>query len=380
MPIASPKLRRVGEASLFLLGVSTCLAYAPMPVYALWLVRFVVREAALFAAAPALLSVLLLRDFRRWLGVIFFVFLNLPLFLTLPFFARNAARFSLTEYVGDLPQPDFKVQKDLAPLAARPELAVDLYEGKSPAPRPFVLVIHGGSWRGGDKGQVEQISRAIAAAGVSVVDVRYRLSPQHRFPAAVSDVKCVLGALRRDSQRFGLDPRRAALLGRSAGGQLALLAAYSAGDRSLPPSCVASDEPVQAVAAIYPFVDLRAAFEKPPQPDPEETRAVLRDHFGSGADAARADYDRASPAAHVAPRAARPLPPTLLMHGASDMLVPAWHSTRLYESLRQAGQPAELVVVPMTEHGFDFRPGGAAEQLERAIVARFLKEALLRGQ
>src|SRR4029453_5595643 len=123
----------------------------------------------------------------------------------------------------------------LAP--ARPDLAGDVDLPPGAGPHPFVVVVHSGAWRSGDKGEVRHVSRALAGAGHVVVDVRYRLAPGSRFPASVADVKCLLGRLRERAAEFAIDPGRGALLGRSAGGQVALVAAYSAGDPRLPPAC-----------------------------------------------------------------------------------------------------------------------------------------------
>lgn len=364
-----------------LLALLTIAMYFPMPVYGLWLLRFIARELALGVALIGILAALLARTaiWRSW-AVVMAILASLPVAAALPTLWHNGARFSLREYVRGARQQsiDIVVHSNVKLSETNPELLADVYEGAgaTSAPRPFALVIHGGSWIHGDKGDAQQISRALAAAGISVFDVRYRLSPAHRFPASVRDVKCLLGQVRRQSQRFAIDPQKAALIGRSAGGQLALLAAYSAGDARLPPSCEVADEPVQAVVAIYPFTELLEAYAEPPHPDPEETCSVLEQHFGGPPDAQSAAYRMASPKTYIVPSTSRQLPPTLFLHGSSDMLVPSWHSTQLFSALRDAGQKAALVQVPLAEHAFDFRSGGAGEQLERSLVPTYLIRTL----
>lgn len=351
--------------------------YAPMPIYKLWLLRFSARELGLFGVLVALLAgVLATRTAGRVLAAVFGLLAALPLLATLPVFFKQHLGFSLRQYLTfSAPTATVKVT-ELALDDGLPDLRVDLYEGKAPAPRPFVIVIHGGSWQHGDKGDAKQVSQALAMAGFTVADLRYRLSPEHRFPAAVQDVKCALGRLREKARTLDLDPERAALLGRSAGGQLALLAAFSAGDPSLPPACAVADNQVRAVVAIYPFTDQRRAYEMPPLFDPEETRAVLVAHFGGSPENVPAAYDRSNPAFYIAPRAQKSLPKALFLHGSGDTLVPSWHSDRLAAALAAAGQPATLVKIPLAEHAFDFRPGGAGEQLERELVPKFLAEQL----
>src|SRR5207244_13176310 len=118
----------------------------------------------------------------------------------------NGQRLSGRTYVLGPPERSVRVQRDLLLDAARPDLAVDLYSGSGPGPHPFVLTVHGGSWRGGDKGSGASLSRALAGLGLTVFDVRYGLAPAHPFPAAVSDVKCVLGRIAEQSGFLGIDP------------------------------------------------------------------------------------------------------------------------------------------------------------------------------
>ena len=108
-------------------------------------------------------------------------------------------------------------------------LMMDVYRRVEPQPGmrpPALVVVHGGSWWDGDKGEMETASRAWAAEGVVVFDVAYRLAPEDRFPAAVRDVKCAVGYVKDHAARFGIDPERVVLMGRSAGAQIALVAAY----------------------------------------------------------------------------------------------------------------------------------------------------------
>src|SRR5262249_19146740 len=147
-------------------------------------------------------------------------------------------------------------EADVLVMPGAPGLALDLYRPEGSGRRPLVAVVHSGSWRSGGKGQAAHVSRALAAAGDVVAGLSFRPAPQHRFRAGVADVKCLVGRLRAEADRFGIDPGRVALLGRSAGGEIALVAAYSAGDERLPPSCAVEDRPVSAVIALYAPTDL----------------------------------------------------------------------------------------------------------------------------
>ena len=149
----------------------------------------------------------------------------------------------------------------------KPWLTADVFHAPGPPPHPFVVAVHGGSWRRGDKGELPHFSRRLAAAGYTVVDVRYGLAPAEPFPRGIADVKCLLGRVRERAAELGVDPARAALFGRSAGGEVALVAAYSAGDPRIPPSCPVADEPVRAVVALYAPGDMVWGHDNPMVPD-----------------------------------------------------------------------------------------------------------------
>src|SRR6266508_441649 len=107
-------------------------------------------------------------------------------------------------------------------------LYLDLYKPQHAAgAAPGVLVIHGGSWQHGDSTQLAPLNRYLAARGYVVAALNYRLLPDHPFPAARDDVLDALAYLKANATALGLDADRLALLGRSAGGQLALLVAYT---------------------------------------------------------------------------------------------------------------------------------------------------------
>ena len=101
------------------------------------------------------------------------------------------------------------------------------------APAPCIVVIHGGSWANGDSTQLPGLNSYLAARGYVVAAINYRLAPDHRFPAARDDLLAAIEYLKGHAQELGIDPRRFVLLGRSAGAQLALLVAYTAGDAAI---------------------------------------------------------------------------------------------------------------------------------------------------
>lgn len=89
--------------------------------------------------------------------------------------------------------------------------------------RPVVVIIHGGGWRSGSKEQEAAISKALAGAGYVCINVNYTLSTHAHFPAAVHDIKNAIKWIKQNSLSLPIDTAKIAVLGCSAGGQLAAL-------------------------------------------------------------------------------------------------------------------------------------------------------------
>ena len=115
-----------------------------------------------------------------------------------------------------------------------------------------IVVIHGGSWNGGNRERFSEWNKWLAANGYTVFDIDYRLAPQPNYLSATGDVKCSVVWLKEHAAEFNISPDRIALFGRSAGAHLALLAAYSADDSRLPPSC-ANNRRMKLSALSYLF-------------------------------------------------------------------------------------------------------------------------------
>lgn len=107
-------------------------------------------------------------------------------------------------------------------------LALRVYapKGASPSLSPGLVYLHGGGWISGGLETHDAICATLAVRGnCRVVAVDYRLAPEHRFPAALEDALATVHAVAADPRRFGVDPRRLAIGGDSAGANLAVVAA-----------------------------------------------------------------------------------------------------------------------------------------------------------
>jgi acetyl esterase/lipase len=227
----------------------------------------------------------------------------------------------------------------------------------SHAPAPCVLVIHGGSWRTGDSTELAPLNSYLAARGYAVASINYRLGATHPFPAARDDVSSAVAYLKAKSSTLGIDATRLILLGRSAGGQLALLVAYTAHDPA-----------IRGVVSFYGPSDLPYAYEHPANPLVLDTRGVLSDYLGGDPKTVPAQYDAASAINFVG----EDTPPTLLVHGARDELVSPAQSERLAAKLAGANRPHFLLLLPWATHGCDYNFSGPCGQISTYTLERFL--------
>ena len=125
-------------------------------------------------------------------------------------------------------------------------LAVRIYTPVGAGPFPLVVYFHGGGWVIADKDVYDGGARGLAKeANAVVVSVDYRRSPENKFPAAWDDAFAAYRWVAENAQQLGGDPRRIALAGESAGGNLALATAIAVRDAGL------AQQPCH-VLAVYP--------------------------------------------------------------------------------------------------------------------------------
>jgi acetyl esterase/lipase len=240
-------------------------------------------------------------------------------------------------------------------------LGLDLYRVPSAGPRPAVILIYGGAWRFGTRANMRPYALELAALGYTAIAVDYRHAPQHRYPTQVDDVRAALATIARNARAWDVDPGSVALLGESAGAELALLAAYEPGPLH-----------ARAVVAYYAPLDLAGGYRDPPRPDPADIRNILRTYLGGSPDRIPRAYAAASPRTYV--RAG--LPPTLLIGGTRDELVAIAFQHEMASALAAAGDPVASLEFPWSNHGFAALPYGLGGQLGRYYTERFLAETL----
>jgi len=238
-------------------------------------------------------------------------------------------------------------------------LGLDFFraEGRGGSPAPCVIVVHGGGWDSGDRGQVPQLNHWLADRGYAVATISYRLAPKFQWPAPREDLRAALAFLKAHARELGLDPTRLVLLGRSAGGQIVQTTGYTA-----------SDPAIRGVVALYAPSDLIFGYVNTHENDALKSPTLMRQYLGGPPDTARANYESASAYRHV--RAS--VPPTLLLHGRIDSLAWYRHSVRLDGRLTEHQVPHAFVLLPWATHAFEYNLRGPGGQLTTFALEWFL--------
>ncbi len=251
---------------------------------------------------------------------------------------------------------ELRIQRDVEFTKRGPKtLKADVYlPSEGDGPFPGVMMVHGGAWMGGRKTDMSMHARRLASKGYAVVSIEYRLAPQHKFPAQIEDCREALVWIRKNAQRFRIDPRRIAGFGYSAGGHLVcLLGLLNSDDES---------QRLQAVVAGGAPCEFRTI---------PATSGLLIYWLGGRRSELPNVYRDASPATF----ASADDPPVFFYHGERDRMVPDRSAKVLHGLLKDKGVRTDMHTVVDAGHiktFFDQQP------VDRA--ADFLDEVLKPSQ
>ncbi|MET0304188.1 MAG: alpha/beta hydrolase [Microbacteriaceae bacterium] len=205
------------------------------------------------------------------------------------------------------------------------------------APRPAILLVHGGSWTRGDKADLAWRSTCqwLAKSGYVAFSANYRLAPEHPFPAAIDDLERAVTWLRDPAQveRFGIDPDRIGAFGGSAGGNLVSLLATS------------GTGPTTEGTRVSAVVDLSGPIDLTGADATADFIPVQLQYLGCPEQAACPSARTASPIFHVDETD----PPFFVAHSV-DEFIPIAQSRRFVTALRDAGVDTTFVTLDGTLH------------------------------
>lgn len=223
-------------------------------------------------------------------------------------------------------------------------LHLDLYAAESQQGHaPGVLLFFGGGWRDGRKDQLRVYAQYFAQHGYVAAAVQYRLREDGLWPKSIHDAKCAVRWMRAHADEYGVAPECIGVMGNSAGAYLALMTGYTAGvpefegDGGWPEQ----SSVVQAVVDIYGPTD----FTEPGRRD----HSLVVGYMNGTYDEDPARFEKASPIRYVT----ETTPPTCVIHGTVDMLVPVTQSDWLVEKLKVHGVSYDYSRIDGWPHAMD---------------------------
>ncbi len=237
------------------------------------------------------------------------------------------------------------------------KLVFDYYRsGKEKA--PCIVVIHGGSWREGDSKQLPDLNGYLANRGYNVAAINYRLAPKYKSPAQVEDTRDVIKYITDNAATLKVDTNNFVLLGRSAGGQIALCAAYDL-----------KDPKIKGVITYYAPADMVWGGTIKGNKLVLNTDKVFTDYLGGLIKDMPEKYKESSAFEKVNQNST----PTLIIHGEIDAMVSYEHSRHLNEKLEENKVKHYFLSLPNSTHGCDYNINGPSGQLTTYAVERFIK-------
>lgn len=200
--------------------------------------------------------------------------------------------------------------------------------------RPAMVFFHGGGWNGGTPKHFDRQSAHLAGRGMVAISVQYRLKNDHATTPieAAQDAVSAMRFVRAHAEAWGLDSARIGAGGGSAGGQLAAVTA------TLPDDAVTPDNEVEPAAGFRPdaLVLFNPVYDNGPPPG----------SYG------HARFDDAWETYSPAHNLHADMPPTLVMLGDRDKLIPVATAEKFRDTMVGLGVRSELVIYPDQPHGF----------------------------
>lgn len=243
-------------------------------------------------------------------------------------------------------------------------LTFDVLKPKAKANGAAVIFMVSGGWVSSYNPPEQTAGRfqELLNKGFTVIAVRHGSSPKYLIPEIVADVRRAVRFIRFNAKRWGIDANRLGVFGGSAGGHLSLVlgTASDNGDPNAKEDFLKESDRVAAVVAYFPPVDLRPLTRGLNPPPPANGRPERFPALNFEKEKAP-DY---SPIVHVSADD----PPTLLIHGDKDELVPISNSKIIYEAFQKNNVKTQFITIEGAGHGFR---GDDAKRASAAMVSWF---------
>lgn len=270
---------------------------------------------------------------------------------------KPAAKTSADEKTAEQFRPGILLERNISYIPDGDDAQrLDIYrpENSAEKPLPLVVHIHGGGWQGGSKFPCPVAG--MAAQGYVVASIEYRFSQKARFPAQIQDCQAAIRWLRANAKTYNIDTEHVGVVGGSAGGHLSALVATSGGKDAFPKIGGHDDQSDRVHCVIDIFGPTNFATVMEQAENDKNVRNIFKFNtpsdpysslIGVGLNEDKAKTAAVSPVTYVS----EDNPPTLILHGTHDTLVPYAQSEELAAALKARGVPVWLQTLPGSGHG-----------------------------
>lgn len=222
-------------------------------------------------------------------------------------------------------------------------------------PLPAIIWVPGGAWRGTDKNQSIAEMQFLAERGFALVSMYYRSSAQAHYPAQLIDVKAAVRFLRAHAEQYHIDPDRIGMIGRSAGGYLASMAAMN-NDLGESEEWSGYSSDIQACCDLFGPVDLSQLLQKTTaevNSGHSRWNSIKKSHEGALLGGSEETLPKRAYEASPIHYINRAMCPIAIFHGDQDPIVPLKISEDFYDAIVSAGMEdqAEFYEVTGAGHG-----------------------------
>ena len=249
-----------------------------------------------------------------------------------------------------------------------------IFQPQGTGPFPALLYVHGGAWNAGSRTGDELFNKGLAASGLVVVAVDFRLAPDHRYPAQVVDVNYATRWVKAHATEFNARPDAVGGSGGSSGGHTIMVSAMRPDDPRYgthsSPELAGHDARLDYVLLSWPVLDSYARYQYA-RSSGLDTLAGATENYFPDQDAMR----EGNPQGILDRGGASALPPVLIIQGTTDENVPMSIPESFVASYHAAGGEIELELFPGMPHGFGMKAGPETDRalgLMKGFVARQL--------
>lgn len=253
-----------------------------------------------------------------------------------------------------------------------PGLLARVYVPQGGGPFHALIEVHGGAWNNGDRTQNADMVEALAAHGVVVASVDFRLGGQAAYPASMVDINYATRWFKRRASEFNATPVALGGLGLSSGGHMLMLSAMRPRDpryASIEPSSEV-DASLAYVMLGWPVLDPHARYLHARQQGKSDLLESHHRYFGD-----EATMRQANPQQILERGESVELPPALIFQGADDDALSPRTAERFVEAYGQAGGIIELAKFAHAGHGYA-REGGPNRHRTVDVLNSFVDRQL----